>query len=590
MPVGRDERRIGKDGAIPSSRTPQREERSWAARFADRWAVFLILGLGLVLLLPHIRTLALVDVDESRYAIITKSMVDSGEWLVLRLDDQPYFRKPPLFFWLAAALEVSVCSGPWAGRTVSVLASLLVGLLTFDLAKTLWNRKTGLLAALMVLTSIGILVCGRLYRMDLLLVLCTTFSLWCFCRMEFGQTARSGTTRWKWWMLFYLGAALGTLTKGPVALGLPALIVLAHLALQKRWKHMTGLLNPAGIAVYLLVALPWFVAIGLRFPGYFETYFVTENLGRFGTADLGHPAPLWFYPLSLFLGFLPWSCWLPLVVVHSFPRRPKSCRQSPETCFFWIWILVVVVFFSMARTKFPQYILPAWPALALLSAHAFVERWNEPARRGVTMLMGAAAFAVLAPGLTTAMLVAGGPEGIPAAGSIALLVLSGATVIVLALLVRRISTGGLCVIVCVFMCLSGLIVTVWVEPGVFEHLSCRGLGLEVRKHIRAADALIFHNSRRHSFPYYAGRTHALKLEGSTPDKPIRQLMHSGRRIWYLLPDQASLDDLRGVSPDEVHLIARHGKKALLCNRALPGGSSPAKPAPGPSRPETVEKP
>ena len=162
------------------------------------WTTLLLVGLGLLVLLPNLFTLALVDIDESRCAIIAKTMVQHDDWLAPRLAGKPYFNKPPLFFWLAGFLQKAGIPGPGTGRLVSVLATLLVCLLTCDLATRLWDRRTGILAGLVMLTTFWTFIYGRLFRMDMLLVLCTTFSLWCFLRLEFRKVAAGRRQRWTW--------------------------------------------------------------------------------------------------------------------------------------------------------------------------------------------------------------------------------------------------------------------------------------------------------------------------------------------------------------------------------------------------------
>jgi len=532
-------------------------------------AVVLVVAVCLVVLLPRIATLALADLDESRCALIVRRMVRDGEWLVPHLDGELYFSKPPLFFWAAAVLERLGVSGPAAGRLVSVLAAVAVSLLTYDIGRRWWNRRTGTLAALLSLLTPSFVVTGRFYRMDMLLVACVTFSLWCFCRLQLAGAGASRARLRMWWLLFCAGAAVGTLTKGPVALVLPGIILFVHLLLRKDWKGLLRLFDPAGIAVYLALAAPWFVFMSLKFPDYFRSFFITENVERFATSALGHLAATWFYVPVVLAGFLPWSCLLPLAIADSFPRRRGDPRSTPETSLLWIWTLTVVVFFTVARSKLPQYVLPAWPALGLLTARALVKRWRLPARGSLTIRYGALAIALILVGFTACLVVAQSILGVTPSGSAWLFVTAGAAAAAVVAAVLRSSTGRLCLVLCGSVAVYAFLVVILVTPGMFVASSDREAALAVRPHLRPDD-LLWQESGHYSFPYYAGRYRASKVKPEQAVLEIGRLTREGVRLWYFLPTDDYQRQLKGHLPVPLHVVTHVRDWVVVTNRPLPG--------------------
>ena len=189
----------------------------------------------------------------------------------------------------------------------------------------------------------------------------------------------------------YSFLALGTLAKGPVAPALAASIVLIFAAAKRDWRAPVRTLWIPGIALFLAVALPWYVAVQLRNPGFFHFFVLEHNLARFSQDVYHHRQPFWFYIPILLLSLTPWTLWLIVAIVERVRlilSEGKSAFSNPDDSwqlFLLIWLFVPVVFFSASQSKLPGYILPAIPAGALLVSEYVAARHSEETRISLTL-------------------------------------------------------------------------------------------------------------------------------------------------------------------------------------------------------------
>jgi len=331
-----------------------------------------------VLLLFRIGSLPLADPEESRCALVVQDMLQTGDWLVPHLEGQVYTGKPAAFFWLAALTQRLIGSPEAAGRLVAAVAGLVCVLVAYDLGRRMWGPAAGLLAGVILATTSEFQFLARWYRMDMPLVAAMWAALWCFWRAASPAPASAPSIRRWGWCGFYACCAVATLLKGPVGLGLPVLIVIGYLLLRRQPRRLLELLNPAGIGLFFLIAAPWYVAMSLREPQYLYEFLVHENLDRYATEQLGHAWSVVFYVPILLAGLVPWTACLPGVFLRYLPgwRSSRSCR--PEVLFLWLAAGVPFVFFTLAKTKMANYILPVLPPLAVLMGAFFAEWLSEP--------------------------------------------------------------------------------------------------------------------------------------------------------------------------------------------------------------------
>lgn len=303
---------------------------------------------------------SLWDIDEAIYAEISRGMAESGDWVMPFYNGEPRYDKPPLIYWItAAAMRVT---GPTelAARIGPYLFALLSAILAYALGKRYYSRRAGALSALVLTSTLGWFVAGRMGLMDTGLSFFVGLCVYLLARVA----SAPGQRRLAEYLGIGLVAALGVLTKGPVALVLVGGAALLGLGLPKVWRalNLSGVL--LAIGVFALVALPWHLAIYARAgSAWWESYFGYHMFARFTQPLEEHGFPWYFYVIVLVVGFLPWTGYGLAAGWNLIRRRPAGDGARLMVG----WAAFVVLFFSLSRTKLPGYILPAFVPLAVLT-------------------------------------------------------------------------------------------------------------------------------------------------------------------------------------------------------------------------------
>ena len=325
-------------------------------------AVIYFLGLGRP---------ALWEPDEGRYAEVAREMVVSGDYVTPRNDWVRYFEKPPLVYWLTAASLKVFGTNELAVRTQAALFSAAQVGITEALGETLFGVTTGFLGALVLALSPLFFAFARFATPDPALAFFFTAALAAFYAAAIAPSFRGGTGR-RWILIASAMLALGTLTKGPVALVLAGAIALAWLIAEGRLRDSLRLPWFTCAIVYLALALPWFVIAACRNPDFLRFYVVHEHLHRY-LANTEHGWGPWFFIPVVIAGTWPFFYFVPLGMVelvghklddHPFPTPPRSALR-----FLLLWFAIVFIFFSIPRSKLGEYILPALPPLAIIAGY-----------------------------------------------------------------------------------------------------------------------------------------------------------------------------------------------------------------------------
>ncbi len=330
----------------------------------------------LVTLLLNLGHAALFDPDEGRHAEIAREILVSGHWLTPTLDFAPYHDKPIFFYWLAALAMKLFGVNEWAARLPSALAAGATVAVTAWWGARFLDRVTGILAGLLLATAGAYVAIGRFVILDM------TLTWWIAAAFFYGAAwlLEGGAQGWPTWP-FYALIGVATLTKGPVAIVLALLtfgLFVARPGLSRRLRrfHLWR-----GLAVVCAVAGIWYVTTAIVAPAYMWEFLWTNNVQRFLAGSGGHRSNPFAYLYLLPLVFLPWSLFLPSVVLHNRAASRHTPPRAIELC--TIWVAVVFVFFSLSKGKLATYLLPLFPPLALLTADAlgpFLKR--DPLQRG----------------------------------------------------------------------------------------------------------------------------------------------------------------------------------------------------------------
>jgi len=344
--------------------------------------------LAVLLLFVGLGQLGFTDRDEGSNAEAAREMVESGDWITPTLNGEPRFAKPVFIYWLMSGAYRMMGVSEFTARFPSALFLVLLIVLQYAFLSFTRNAFIGLLGGLMLLLNIEMIAIGRMALTDSVLIFFTTLSLFGFWIGLHGH----GRQRHAFW-LYYIGMALGMLTKGPIGLVVPLLGSLPYLIVTRRWKQFWSNGFPLfGLTVFALIALPWYGAMFSIHGARYSASAQADTVGRFFNIIGGHGGTLVFYFPILFFGFFPWSGFMP-AALHQVWRHwretahspPGSHSQSPSSqeldLFAALWLVAVFIFFSLSATRLPHYIGPLYPAAAILIASYWNRCVTEPEPR-----------------------------------------------------------------------------------------------------------------------------------------------------------------------------------------------------------------
>jgi 4-amino-4-deoxy-L-arabinose transferase-like glycosyltransferase len=347
-------------------------------RLDNRAGHYLLLGLvWAVLCLPGLGAPSLWDIDEGNNAEAGQEMLESGNFVVPTFNYQTRYDKPVLLYWLQVAAYLHSGVNEFAARLPSALAALLTVLVTYELGRGMFGKAAGLLAGLVLASAVSFCASAHFANPDALLNLCTALTLW------FWWNDFAGRGRW-WFVASGATAGLAVLAKGPVGLVLPSAVTVLFVVWRREWRRLWDpRLVPAALA-FLAVAAPWYVWVALETKGeWLRVFLLKHNVQRTMQALEGHRGPFFYYALVLAAGLAPWSVFLGQTgwLAWRKLRRGAAEADRPAFQFLCCWFAVYFVFFSVVSTKLPNYVLPLYPAAAVLTA-CLLDRW----RRGEVVL------------------------------------------------------------------------------------------------------------------------------------------------------------------------------------------------------------
>lgn len=316
-----------------------------------RTATLLLTLVTLAMVFFNLGGIPLLDPDEPVYAETPKEMIAFHDFLSPRIYGEYWYDKPPMYYWLVAASFKVFGISEFAARFPSaVLALATVWLLYWRVGKQL-GQRVGLYAGLILATSIEFFYLAKAAVTDITLLFFLTGCLLAFSERKY--------------YLAYICAGLATVTKGPVGLIFPGTIILLHLAFTKNWSELKRLKLVSGLALYALVAVPWYwLMYNVHGTIFIETFLGFHNITRFTSPE--HPeGVLWYYYIPVLLvGFFPWIALMGQSIWNGL--RQSRRQEYRYLLLAFIWAAFIFVFFTISRTKLVSYILPMFPPLAIL--------------------------------------------------------------------------------------------------------------------------------------------------------------------------------------------------------------------------------
>lgn len=348
----------------------EREYEKFKGLFQQpRVQIFVLLAFCVLLFILGVGRWDLWDPDEPRYAQVAKEMVtNSGDWILMHLNGKVYSAKPPLFFWM-----VALSSYLWGGftsfavRFPPALFGILTVFLTYLIGKTLYSSRTGILSGFILATSFEFFYLATRGNIDTTLTFFTTASILCFLlwaqRNKEEKTSESHMGGLQFFG-FYAGMGLATLTKGPVGFIIPFLVSLIYLAVQKDWKGIKRMRLLPGMLLFLIIVLLWYLpAVLLGGKAYMEETLLKETVNRYAKG-WSHVHPFYYYFLTFPANFLPWTLFLPGVILFVLSKRKEGIGK--EFLFLLVWFASIFLFFSLSKGKREIYLLPLYPAVAIM--------------------------------------------------------------------------------------------------------------------------------------------------------------------------------------------------------------------------------
>jgi 4-amino-4-deoxy-L-arabinose transferase-like glycosyltransferase len=324
----------------------------------------------------------LIKPDEGRYAEIPREMVVSGDWVTPHLNDLKYFEKPPLQYWATATAYTVFGEHQWTSRLWAGLTGFAGLVLVWFAGLRLFGREAAGYAAMFLGSSMLYVMMAHINTLDMGVTFFITLGIFAFMlAQQASSTERASTQHGRstaqqvssrnWMLLAWAGMALAVLSKGLMGIILPGTAVFIYCLVQRDFTVLKRMHWLPGLAVFLLITAPWFYLVMKANPEFFERFFIYEHYTRFTTKDLGRYQPWYYFVPILLTGALPWTV---LMFDSLFRSGGQGSGKSFNAArFLMIWAVFIYVFFSVSGSKLPSYLLPMFPALALLMGRRLVD-------------------------------------------------------------------------------------------------------------------------------------------------------------------------------------------------------------------------
>lgn len=527
---------------------------------------------------------SLWEPDEGRYAEIPREMLVTGDYVTPRLDGVKYFEKPPLMYWLTAASIRVFGYSQTAVRLWPALFAVFGCLAAYVAGRSLYDRKTGLLAAAVLATSLLYFFLAEILILDMAVSVLLSTALFAFL-LGVRLPGRAGR---RYLMVFYVAAALALLTKGLVGIVIPGLVIGMWMLVTNNWSTILRMRLPLGLLVFLVISAPWHILVSMTNPEFPYFYFIHEHFLRYATMEAGRYQPVWFFLPILALGLFPWVGFVPQSIRFALPRSWSRRDGAQTEIFLLIWAVAITLFYSFSKSKLIPYILPVLPPLALLLGHWLANVWDQAQIRRLKPGL----YALLSISLVLAALLVLLPTGIIKGASTQtavaglgnyLYLIAGALVLlglVPVLFMRRGTVPGVitATIVCMalFLSISSLSL-----KGLDPQRSVKPIAQILKQQLRPQDRVVAFHTYPQALPYYLrrritiagwrgelqfGAKHQDTRHILIDDAELIKLWNSATHVYVVMRSDASNEsELKQLVHDRYRRIARIGRYTLATN-------------------------
>ena len=306
----------------------------------------------------------LIRPDEGRYAEIPREMVATGDWTTPRLNDLKYFEKPALQYWATATAYTLFGEHHWTARLWAALTGFLGLLLAYYTGLRLYGQRAGYMAAMVLASSFLYFAIGHINILDMGVSFFMNLSL---AAILLAQRPNATPSENRWWMyVCWAGMGLSMLSKGLIGVAIPGAVLIIYTLMQREWVLWTRLHIGMGLLIFAAITVPWFVLVSQANPEFLWFFFIHEHVLRYLTSIHGRVHPWYTFIPVVIIGILPWLLPMLSALKNGWSRGVANGKAFQTNRMLMVWIVFIFLFFSTSHSKLVPYIVPIFPALALL--------------------------------------------------------------------------------------------------------------------------------------------------------------------------------------------------------------------------------
>lgn len=500
-------------------------------KFARQWVIDLI-WMSILLSVFYaiwIGSHALFTPDEGRYSEVAREMVASGDYITPRLNGVAFLDKPVLYYWLQASAINLFGLKEWALRFWPALMGVLGCLVTYLTGSILFSRRTGILSALILATCPLYYGAAHYANLDLEVAVLIANSL-----MFFLMGMQIQKYRFASMMAAYFFAAMAFLTKGLIGIAFPCLIIGTWILLLNRWSILKNMYLIVGIIFFTVLTLPWYMLVQKANPEFLHFFFVTQQVTRFLTkADFNNKASWWFYIPIVLAGIFPWCIFVIQALYQQIKSVWKNRQEQASILFLFLWLVIIFTFFSFPKSKTVGYILPIFPAVALLIGNYLDQAWNN--LKGIRA--GLMSFIVLCAILIPAFLVAPHIAKLKISNDFIPYLYVGAGIFTVAGIVSfLIRKKSVAIIYCSMLTVAMFfLLNMTASTQAINQRSIKPLTLQLKSLLKPGDEVVSYYKFYYDLPIYTEQRITIVADWAATD--IVQNDNWVRELWYGMPFQ-----------------------------------------------------
>lgn len=531
--------------------------------------------------------------DEGRYAEISREMFASGDWVTIRYNALKYFEKPPFHMWVTTIAYELFGVGDWQAR-LCVALSGIVGLAATVLAAARWfGIRAALLAGLALVAAPMWSVAGHFNSLDMTLsgaLACVLAFMMLAQHPEATPAARRG-----WMLACWVAMGVAILTKGLVGIALPGLVLVVYTLTTRDFGLWRRLHLPTGIVVLLAVTVPWFWLISRTNPDFPHFFFIHEHWDRYTSTVHSRKGSVWYFVPLLVAGFLPWLGLTPrmwdTVRERAGTVLGASGKPFQPALMAFLWFIAIFAFFSLSGSKLPGYIVPVFPALAMLAGVALDQINERSWKRQINALLVLAVVGLIAAPVVATLDRPTNPNEVFRAFAVYIGVAFAVLLAGMLLARRLLRTRGLLPSITAFALAMYLTCTI----GLMGHevMGRRASGVDMVPAIQAVlkpDMPLYGvGVLDHTLPFYLGHTltmveHPDELEFGVQQEPAKWIPTVDQFLARWRDGQPAMGIMSPDTYDSLaarqipmYVVARDVRRVVVSNFPPPGTPAPAQP-------------